>query len=315
MLDSPITDIVIGLSFLYFLLALFASSINELIQTKLKTRAKLLHAALINFLDRDWDEIGEKIVSSPYVRSLEKSPGKFPSYLPSSAFAQGIIDVIKGAEDLPEAIPLIREQIKKSRVIKGDAEVWLLGLLDRSYGKLQNFHERLEEAYNNAMERVSGWYGRNAKRNILLIGIITSILLNIDTLHITSELWKNKESAKILSAMAAQTTGLIEKSEKSFVISDEEGRVIYSVSNTPGTNAENLIAEVGSMPIPLGWDKNSFSFFGEKGWAWVLLLKLLGWAITALAIFLGAPFWFDVLNKVVNLRGAGGKPALVTKKE
>lgn len=37
-------------------------------------------------------------------------------------------------------------------------------------------------------------------------------------------------------------------------------------------------------------------------------LKYLGWLITALAISLGAPFWFDLLNKFVNIRGAGPKP-------
>jgi hypothetical protein len=33
---------------------------------------------------------------------------------------------------------------------------------------------------------------------------------------------------------------------------------------------------------------------------------LFGWLITALAITLGAPFWFDLLAKLVSLRGAGG---------
>ena len=32
---------------------------------------------------------------------------------------------------------------------------------------------------------------------------------------------------------------------------------------------------------------------------------LLGWIVTVLAISLGAPFWFDVLNKIMNLRNAG----------
>ena len=35
------------------------------------------------------------------------------------------------------------------------------------------------------------------------------------------------------------------------------------------------------------------------------LETLLGWLITALAITLGAPFWFDLLGKLVSLRGAG----------
>lgn len=36
--------------------------------------------------------------------------------------------------------------------------------------------------------------------------------------------------------------------------------------------------------------------------------RLLGFLLTALMISLGAPFWFDLLKKLVNLRGAGVKP-------
>ncbi len=37
----------------------------------------------------------------------------------------------------------------------------------------------------------------------------------------------------------------------------------------------------------------------SNGWS------ILGWLITALAISLGAPFWFDMLNKVIRLRSSG----------
>jgi hypothetical protein len=33
-----------------------------------------------------------------------------------------------------------------------------------------------------------------------------------------------------------------------------------------------------------------------------------GWVLTAFAVSPGAPFWFDLLGKVSNLRGAGIKP-------
>ena len=36
-------------------------------------------------------------------------------------------------------------------------------------------------------------------------------------------------------------------------------------------------------------------------------MKLIGWLLTALAISLGAPFWFDLLNKFVKLRESGPK--------
>ncbi len=36
--------------------------------------------------------------------------------------------------------------------------------------------------------------------------------------------------------------------------------------------------------------------------------KLMSFLVTALAISLGAPFWFDLLNKFINMRGTGAKP-------
>ncbi len=31
----------------------------------------------------------------------------------------------------------------------------------------------------------------------------------------------------------------------------------------------------------------------------------MGWFVTALAISLGAPFWFDVLKKIITIRSSG----------
>jgi hypothetical protein len=44
------------------------------------------------------------------------------------------------------------------------------------------------------------------------------------------------------------------------------------------------------------------------------LAKILGILFTTIAVSLGAPFWFDVLNKFVNLRSAGDRPENKTKK-
>ena len=44
-----------------------------------------------------------------------------------------------------------------------------------------------------------------------------------------------------------------------------------------------------------------------------LFIKLIGWIITILAISLGAPFWFDILNKVASIRSSGTKPASASR--
>ncbi len=309
MLDSPIIDIAIGLSFLYFLLGLIVSTVNEMIQAKLRTRSKELQSAILNFLDRDWDVIGKKIVESPYVRSLQKDATKFPAYIPSAAFAQSIVDVIKGADDLPENVEKIKETIRNNPVIKGDAQVWLLGLLDQSYGRLDVFYTKLEDSYNDAMDRVSAWFGKKAKKAILIIGIVASVAMNIDTIHITQSLWKNKETAKTLSALVTTSMENYQKTDQGFQIMDDAGNILYSVEQNAGANLSKTVAKVNILPIPLGWDQHSWDFVKQPGWGWGILSKIAGWAITAVAIYLGAPFWFDLLRKAVNLRGSESKPS------
>jgi hypothetical protein len=70
-------------------------------------------------------------------------------------------------------------------------------------------------------------------------------------------------------------------------------------------------------PLPIGLTSATFDFlFSASTLKWLLTLagfwwaltKLAGLTITALAISLGAPFWFDILQKFMNVRGTGTKP-------
>lgn len=58
-------------------------------------------------------------------------------------------------------------------------------------------------------------------------------------------------------------------------------------------------------PLGLGWEGVSITEMSKYD----LLTKLLGFILTALAISMGAPFWFDLLRKVANIRSAGNKPS------
>ena len=83
-----------------------------------------------------------------------------------------------------------------------------------------------------------------------------------------------------------------------------------------GRRAAEIITE--SSALPLGW-KGENPFGGNKtnpltktkdpGWSWSEWIShFLGWSPTAFALTLGAPFWFDTLMKVVNLRTSGVSP-------
>jgi hypothetical protein len=60
--------------------------------------------------------------------------------------------------------------------------------------------------------------------------------------------------------------------------------------------------------IPIGWKSSVNTKISPVG----VLTKITGLLATILAIFMGAPFWFDLLNKIANLRGTGAKPASST---
>ncbi|HEX8245391.1 MAG TPA: hypothetical protein VF541_17890 [Longimicrobium sp.] len=55
--------------------------------------------------------------------------------------------------------------------------------------------------------------------------------------------------------------------------------------------------------------RRTYLLHGPRHWhGWPLVAKLLGLVLTAFALSLGAPFWFDTLNKIINVRAAGRAP-------
>ncbi len=69
---------------------------------------------------------------------------------------------------------------------------------------------------------------------------------------------------------------------------------IPSIKDYRNTAQENVLIEYFES-------RNTFSIWGAFKW-------LVGILISGIALGYGAPFWFDTLNKLINLRNAGQKP-------
>lgn len=71
---------------------------------------------------------------------------------------------------------------------------------------------------------------------------------------------------------------------------------------------------VGRSGLPIGWPAETRTKVwgdlagGPAGFISTFLILVAGWALTALATTLGAPFWFDLLGKLVKIRAAGSRP-------
>jgi hypothetical protein len=307
-------DVFIGLAFLYLLLSTVCSAINEGIATALNLRAKELERGIQKLLgdDRaatDGFYAGWRIqaLSKPK-RFLGLIPGlgdKKPSYIPSRVFALALLEHAHALEgeldDLPARAQALVNNEATNATVKGllqDA----LRAADRVTdvaARVEALGKALETAFDETMERVSGWYKRRVQLILFVIALALVGAINADSFALGQRLWKDNA---LRTAVVAQATTTVNDKEAACTKPASSG-----AKPTPADVAAKCLDQVEQLGLPLGWSKAT----SPSGWA--IPGKAIGLLLTAFAILLGAPFWFDLLGKVAQLRGAGQTPKTNTK--
>jgi hypothetical protein len=306
MLGSDLLDIAIGLIFLYLLLSLICSALSEMVEAFLKKRSSDLEQGLKELLrDEKGEGLVKEIYDHPLVNGLFK--GKYesanrknlPSYIPSSNFALALMDIIlPGEEDkLSGAAGATVASVSASthnpiehlrNAISGEkfknVGRALTALVDAASNDVPKVRENIEAWYNNSMERVSGWYKRRAQTIIFCLGFMVAIAINADTIGISANLSRDKAVRDSLVATA------------------QEYAKQLSPTGKPEEKIKENIQEIKSLGLPLGWSRANPLSWPVTTERWIL--KIIGWLITAVAISLGAPFWFDLLNKFMAVRSS-----------
>jgi hypothetical protein len=324
MFGLPVLDVVIGLTFVYLLLALICTAINEGIASQTRTRAKLLEDgltslvgpetkqlvydhALISSATASGDSVPRRIVRSIAHRAPVKAFGEAasrhvnadqkPSYITPRDFALAIHDLAERNE-LPD----------------GKAKEALVALSRNSSAPPI---PQLEAWFDNAMDRVTGRYKRHAQAWIRLLAVMIVIATNADTFDIARRLWKDPtlraavvQEAKVRSEKPRPRAN-IDYTDADVVISEEPAEIGETGKSggfkNPLSERENEL--LGQL---IGWQAEVYDANAGLPFAmWVLgrfEAHWLGWLLTAVAVSLGAPFWFDMLNKLMNIRSAGRSP-------
>lgn len=152
----------------------------------------------------------------------------------------------------------------------------------------------IESCFDNSMQRAGGVYKRNAKGVAILIGITLAVGANADTFHIINRLSKDTVLREAIVYKAVQTLETTNSNNPSSINTKE---ILNEISLPIGWTKENLQEQ-------LNWTINTVN-----GWPVVPVLTMItGWLVSGLAIAMGAPFWFDLLSKVMNVRNAGKSP-------
>lgn len=309
----PVLDVVIGLAFLYLLFALSCTTLNEVIAGVFDRRAKMLRGAIDHLLGDT--KLADAVYQHPAIVSLAKPNGKAgakPSYIPGDRFATVLTDRLTGQSPVTDAAALRAGIATQPAAVSQQLQV----LFDLAKGNADDFRARVAEWYEQSMDRVSGWYKRSVQRQTYVMAIALVVLMNLDSIALFNRLWSDSafRTAVVEQAKArVEATGTAEVPVMEYTEGDkpEAGTPVQTGAASLTDSERDLLASLG------GWKQDwqrlaaarvlkgdgvgvSVSWLGQT-----ITAHLLGWLITILAISLGAPFWFDVLNRFMNLRNAG----------
>ena len=305
MFGSEIIDVVIGLIFVYIVVSVICTAVREGIEAWLKTRAAYLEHGIRQLLhDKAGTGLAADVFKHPLIFSLFTSEtykpgpnraeptlvqrgGGLPSYIPSKNFARALLDIAAHGpmpgDDLAErnAPPISLASIRRNVSQIGNPSVQriILSAVDTAQGDLDKAQKTIEDWFDSGMDRVSGWYKRSTQKIILVIGTLIAVSMNIDSIAVVGELYKT-DAARAAAVAAA-------------------GNAKENMSLADATS------ELKKLKLPIGWEKWSWSFAcppNFNAWLQTFFFPWIGWFITAIAASLGAPFWFDMLNKVMVIR-------------
>ena len=280
MLDLPALDVALGLVFVYFILALICSIVNEGIATFLHWRAKDLERGVTSLLGTEEARFrAHPLIAGQVDPNRRGSP--YPSYISSRSFATALLGLGEQAMGIERSIQQSIDAVNDPQL-----KAALTALANAAGGDVNRYRHNVERWYDDAMERVSGWYRRRVQKVLLALALVVAFLLNADTLQLARSLWNDPSVRSSLVKQAENQTNA-------------------------KLDAKETKKQFDKLPVPLGWhwtnkadDPQSFPFWRTFDF----FSKLIGLLLTAAALTLGAPFWFDTLSRLARLRNSGTPP-------
>ena len=382
---NPIIETAIGLVFVYLLLSMVCSALQEWIATLFKLRAKTLFKGITEMLCDDAN-LRDEIYRHPLVNGLSRKSRldkllrrtARPSYITPQTFSKTFLAVTK----LPEALATnsVPTNAKNGQELHEKTRELIAALRATAPGGITDLQNSVEEWYNDAMDRASGWYRRQTQIILLVLALGVAAAFNADSLMLAKAFWVDPSLRAGVTAAAEQyvkdhpngvgTTAVApnagaggsqtaDNDIANNYPSTTDGQPAGKPSAEPAYSAEqqqraeqqyraasayaqqttgNAWATLTDLQVPIGWcsggdgeqkadtarqatkepeeeseaaPQTGLPCTPERqlprdgsGW-W---LKICGLMITMIALSQGAPFWFDLLKKVVNLRLAGDPP-------
>jgi hypothetical protein len=339
MLGLVALEVLIGLVLVYLLLSLVCSTIQEAFAAWLNWRGSMLRRAIQRLLADD-KTLADKLYAHPLVDAL-KNDEREPSYIPNRTFAEALVGVLSGVEGAPR----VRTAEERLKALLGALESGpnassklppalqraLTNLFEMAKDKLgaeaadaakmlDAFKHEIDAWFERTMNRASGWYRRKSQFWQFVLATLTVAATNADTLMITEQLASDPQARAVAVQAAVELVkspppsveleSAPDVADSSAPQDEAEAKQRYLEARKHAEEAVGRLEDVTSRAqLRVGWpdprwrDARSAEAQLPRWQRWTR--KLLGLLITICAVALGAPFWFQMLEKLVKLRGSG----------
>lgn len=305
MFDSPIFDTVFGLIIVYTIFSIVVSAIQECAAGLLQLRSKTLRQGIENLIGAQHTAL---LYRHGLVRGLSRKRARWtdaivnggeprgPANIPAATFAAALTDVLtagsaRSARSDDPVLTLTDVQDGVARLPDADLKDALTALLQQTEFDIDDFRKRAARWFDDAMDRVRGWYARQARLWSLCVAALLVVVLNADTLRIGTMIWQDESiRARLIASAPASIKPTPEELDRVFAAIP----LGWPCPKSRKDKGESFCVIAGESGAPLP----------GSGWP----PRVIGWLLTIFAVSLGAPFWFDLMNRVASLRTAGRLP-------
>lgn len=316
-------DILIGIVTIYLTFALACTAIVEAISAWLNVRSHTLEKILKEVFAGDLGTdkpFSQAFYAHPLIQSLSQGDKGRPSYIPPEIVGQAVLSLITSddpSKSLTAAINKLPGTTNSNRV-KG----LLTTLAVQVSEDTTAFRKAVEAHFDAAMDRASGWTKRSHQKVAFIASALLVVVANVDTIMLTKQLSASPETKEKMLAVAEE---LLKKQPENATIEpitkgpqkDKDISKVDAVDSSAKTldiakqktgEASAATAKAGQLlnaaGLQFGWSSNDLNTLTPYDWC----AKIAGLLVSAFAISLGAPFWFDLLQRVMRVRLAGVSP-------
>lgn len=293
-------DVIIGLMTVYLAFGIACTALVEAVLSWLGVRSRNLENALKELFNGDINQ-AEMFVKAfynhPLVKTLSKGKNGRPSYIPSDIVGQVVESIIitKGAaKSIVEGVDSLPGTPETNQV-KG----LLKTLAARAKGDAAEFRKSVEAHFDATMDRASGWFKRYTQNVALVVAALLVIGANVDTIELVTSLYSDPAARLKMVEIADQQLAEAKATEEQ--VKTENPNKLTKAQEKTKEARETLNQALSSLEtsgLKLGWYDFSPKDFSDY------FSKLAGLLVSILAVSMGAPFWFSMLQRFMQVRSS-----------